>query len=214
LQVFRKKETVLDSRRIFSIIKIAAVLMVLWFVMSEKTEPKFLIIGAVSSLIIAILCSRTLCMKGCRTDRIYYYTDANPLRMTRYFLWLLVQIVKSACYVSGISLSDKSKVEPSVAYFRADYDSPFARALLANSITLTPGTITIDITDDGVYSVHALTEELREGLLDGSMQKKVAWAYGEDIDFMPPSESEVSHHLRIDSYVTEPMKYRARRKRR
>ena len=62
--------------------------------------------------------------------------------------------------------------------------------MLANSITLTPGTITIDITEDGVYSVHALTEELREGLLDGSMQAKVAWLYGETRDFAQLSEED------------------------
>jgi multicomponent Na+:H+ antiporter subunit E len=113
--------------------------------------------------------------------------------------------------VAGISLSNRSKVDPSAVWFKADYDSPFARALLANSITLTPGTITIDITDEGYYSVHALTQHLKEGILDGSMQKKVAWAYKEKIDFRPLSEEEIAGIDVIEHEIT-PRKYRARRK--
>ena len=89
-----------------------------------------------------------------------------------------------------VSVFMRDKVDPSIAWFRADYDNPAARAMLANSITLTPGTITIDIMEDGTFSVHTLTRELREGLLDGSMQAKVAWLYGESIDFIPLTVEE------------------------
>ena len=188
-------------------------LFALWFVMSQKTEPKFLIIGAVSSIVIALMCMRTLCMKGAKTDTLYYFTEPAFYRMLVYLGWLIVQIVKSAVYVAGISLSDRSKVDPTVAYFKADYDSPFARALLANSITLTPGTITIDISDEGIYSVHALTNELREGLLDGTMQQKVAWAYGEEIDFRPVDEKDLPEEERTGYEIT-PRTFRARRKKR
>lgn len=68
-------------------------------------------------------------------------------------------------------------------WFQANYDNPAARALLANSITLTPGTVTVDILEDGTYSVHALTEGAKAGLLDGTMQGKVARLFGETIDF-------------------------------
>ena len=161
----------------------AVLLMALWFIMSEKTEPKFLIIGVVSSLFIAFICMRTLTMPGLKSAEPYYVAALNPLKTVIYFFWLLVQIIKSALYVSGVVLFSKDKLDPSIAWFRADYDSPAARALLANSITLTPGTITVEISEAGIYSVHALTKELREGLLDGSMQQKIAWLYGEKINF-------------------------------
>lgn len=186
--------------------------MALWLIMSQKTEPKFLIIGAASSILIALLCSRTLCMVGIKSNDLYYATEASPFRMIRYWAWLLVQIVKSALYVSGISLSDKSKVDPQVVWFKADYDSPFARAVLANSITLTPGTITIDITDEGYYSVHAITEELREGLLDGTMQAKVAWAFDEEIDFRPLRDDEIPDIDKPMDEVFRARTYIARRK--
>ena len=168
----------------------AVLLIALWFIMSGKTEAKFLILGAASSILIASLCLRTLTMRGMKTDRDYYLAGANIPRLILYFLWLLGEIAKAAIYVAKVSVFRIEKAEPSIAWFRADYDNPAARAMLANSITLTPGTITIDITEDGVYSVHALTEELREGLLDGSMQAKVAWLYGETIDFAQLSEED------------------------
>lgn len=173
----------LKNHRILNWICFTVLLMALWFIMSEKTEPKFLIIGAVSSALISALCIRTLTFMGQKSWNYYFLPRTSLIRYILYFLWLLVQIAKSAFYVSEVALFRKSELDPSIAWFRADYDNPAASAMLANSITLTPGTITIDISEDGVYSVHALTKSLREGLLDGSMQAKVAWLYGEDINF-------------------------------
>ena len=194
----------------------AVLLMALWFVMSEKTEPKFLILGAASSILIASLCLRTLTMRGAKSGSDYYLIGVNIPRFIGYFAWLLVQITKSAVYVARISVLRRSEVDPSIAWFKADYDNPAARAMLANSITLTPGTITIDITDDGIFSVHALTRELREGLLDGSMQAKVAWLYVEEIDYKPLDEkAALSGSESAAEKTTELIskRYKVRRKR-
>ena len=63
-------------------------------------------------------------------------------------------------------------------------DNPMAKVLLANSITLTPGTVTINVTPEGIYEVHALTDGAAEGLLSGAMPRKVAELFGEKFDFM------------------------------
>lgn len=190
----------------------AVLMMALWFIMSGQTETKFLILGALSSILIATVCLRTLTMRGALSDSSYYLLEVNIFRFIAYFAWLLVQIAKSAIYVARISLFRRSEVDPSIAWFRADYDNPAARAMLANSITLTPGTITIDITEDGVYSVHALTASLREGLLDGSMQAKVAWLYGESIDFAPLEESEARTRTAEKRPELVSSRYKVRRK--
>ena len=190
----------------------AVLLMALWFIMSEQTEPKFLILGAVSSILIASLCLRTLTMQGTVTGRDYYLLGVNIPKFIMYFAWLLVQIAKSAIYVARVSVFRTSEVEPSIAWFRAAYDNPAARAMLANSITLTPGTITVDISEDGIFSVHALTQELREGLLDGSMQAKVAWLYGEQIEFAPVEETGITVHEPQKRPELVKRKYKVRRK--
>lgn len=60
-------------------------------------------------------------------------------------------------------LSPKFKNEPVIVQFRTDLKSKMARVLLANSITLTPGTITVSLEDD-VYTVHCLDKRLAEGM--------------------------------------------------
>jgi multicomponent Na+:H+ antiporter subunit E len=102
--------------------------------------------------------------------------------MIPYAFWLFKEIVKSSLHVSR-AVINPDMVDASVLWFKADYDNPLARAVLANSITLTPGTITIDIFEDGIYSVNAVTKASRDELLDGTMQHKVAWVFGEEIDY-------------------------------
>jgi multicomponent Na+:H+ antiporter subunit E len=65
-----------------------------------------------------------------------------------------------------------------------------AYVVLANSITLTPGTVTLNVTDDGLFEIHALTVGAAEGVLDGSFQKKVADLCGIDYEFAVVEEEE------------------------
>ena len=182
-------------------------MMALWFVMSGKTEPKFLIIGTASSMLVAFICLRPLSISGTKTDHEYYLLGVNIFRFIVYFAWLLGQIALSAFNIAKVSILKLSDVDPSIVWFRADYDNPAARAMLANSITLTPGTITIDITEDGIFSVHALTQDVRDGVLDGSMQAKV-----ETIDFAPVDPNDVRpDEERKERPVPVRLRYRNRR---
>ena len=52
--------------------------------------------------------------------------------------------------------------------------------VLGNSITLTPGTVTVDIEGD-LFTVHALSDTAADSLLDGDMERRVAWIFGEDV---------------------------------
>ncbi len=154
--------------------------------MSEIFEAKFLIYGALSSAVIATICCRTLRYSGLRSGETYFLFNHNVGRFLGYFFWLLWQIILAAWDVTKVTFHQED-IDPSVVSFKVDYDNPLAYSMLANSITLTPGTITIDIID-GVYTVHALTKSCAEGVMDGSMQQKVAWLYGEEINFEPIGE--------------------------
>jgi cation antiporter len=151
--------------------------------MSGIFTVKFIIYGCVSSFLISCFVVGSLRIGGLKSNRTYFILHANYPKLIIYFLWLIKEVVKSAIDVSKIALSSKMKIEPLVLWFKADYDNPAARAILANSITLTPGTVTIDIYDSGVFSVHALNRDFAEGLLAGDMQKRIAKLYGETIDY-------------------------------
>ena len=152
--------------------------------MSGIFEFKFMLYAVISCALVAAICARTLQIKAMKSDKAYFLFHLNYFKLVVYMIWLLIQIAKSAWYVSMVTLREREKLDPVVVWFKADYDNPLAASMLANSITLTPGTITVDIVNE-VFSVHALTYETAEGVLDGSMQEKVAWLFGEKINFVP-----------------------------
>lgn len=87
----------------------------------------------------------------------------KSLRLLQYILVLIWEIIKANAAVMRMILSPKFKNEPVIVHFRTDLKSKSARVLLANSITLTPGTITVSLEEDE-YVVHCLDKSLSEGM--------------------------------------------------
>ena len=71
------------------------------------------------------------------------------------------------------------------------FENPMANVVLANSIILTPGTITLDVMEGGIFEVHAINEGAACDMLSGSMAKKVASVFGETCEFRPLPELEI-----------------------
>lgn len=82
-----------------------------------------------------------------------------------YFCVLLVEIVKANFETIRLVFSGKYEIEPVVVTFQVPIKSRFLRVLLANSITLTPGSITVSLTEDE-YVVHCLNHNFAKGLKD------------------------------------------------
>ncbi|MBQ6622782.1 MAG: Na+/H+ antiporter subunit E [Mogibacterium sp.] len=173
----------LQSNPFVNWLELFVLLAAIWFILSEIFERKFMLYGFGSALVISLFCLDLFRTGGLKTDRNYFIIHVNIFRFLAYLLWLIKEIIKSSLSVTKRILKGNRSLNPQIVWFKADYDNPAARALLANSITLTPGTITVDIYQDGVYSVHALADEYAEGLLDGTMQRKVAWVFNEEIDY-------------------------------
>lgn len=83
--------------------------------------------------------------------------------LLQYMLTLVVEIVKANFAVFRLIYTAEYELEPAVVHFKTDLRSTFARVLLANSITLTPGTITVALTDNE-FTIHCLDKELAEGI--------------------------------------------------
>jgi multicomponent Na+:H+ antiporter subunit E len=90
----------------------------------------------------------------------------------RYLPWLLVEIVKANFDVARIVLSKEMAISPRLIKVKANQKSVLGQVVYANSITLTPGTISLDLRD-GEIMVHALTNESAEGVLTGEMDARV-----------------------------------------
>lgn len=92
---------------------------------------------------------------------LFFWRKA-PL-LIQYLFTLIWEILKANLIVFKMIYSEEYELEPAVVRFKTDLHSTFARVLLANSITLTPGTITVSLTDNE-YTVHCLDKELAEGI--------------------------------------------------
>ena len=77
----------------------------------------------------------------------------------------ILEILKANIGVMQLILSPKMEVEPKLVRFRTDLKTDLARVILANSITLTPGTITVTLEGDE-YLVHCLDKSMAEGMDD------------------------------------------------
>lgn len=80
-----------------------------------------------------------------------------------YIFILIVEIMKANFAVVKMIMSSKYEIEPVVVKFKTNLKTRPARILLANSITLTPGTITVSLSDDE-YVVHCLDKSLAQGI--------------------------------------------------
>ncbi len=147
-------------------------LMALWLVLSGLYDAFHLGLGTLS-----VACVLWLNRRRRGAPRVVGSargrTEVHVLRFAAYCGWLLGQILLSALHVAGVVLHPRLPVSPKMVRFRSDQPNDVARMLLANSITLTPGTLTVEVDGDE-FTVHALTEATARDLLDGTMQAKVA----------------------------------------
>ncbi len=99
-------------------------------------------------------------------------------RFIAYLPWLFYQIALSNIHVAKLALGSRELINPEVIKFKTKLESDISMVTLANSITLTPGTITMDVRD-GVYYVHAVSKKVAEDLMTGEMEDKIAHIFME-----------------------------------
>ncbi len=105
-------------------------------------------------------------------------------RFLLYIPWLVLQIIMANVQVAYLVLHPKMPIEPVLLLFRTRMRKGIAQVTLGNSITLTPGTITISL-EDGRYIIHNLKPPLASSLVEGKMQNKIAKVYLEEEEPKP-----------------------------
>jgi len=101
--------------------------------------------------------------------------DLSELRFIRaayYIGWLVIQIIIAGFHVAKIIIRPKMPIHTTMLTFRVNLPSAHARMILGNSITLTPGTLTIDITGDR-FIVHAIDEKSFHSISSDKMPREV-----------------------------------------
>lgn len=153
---------------------IFVLLLITWVALSGQFDAFHLSLGLISCALVTWMSSDLLfrTREGSILQRIH-----EGWKLAWYFLWMLWQILLANIAILKLALSPNAlqHVDPSIVHFKTKLKSNFAKFLLANSITLTPGTVTIKISGDDFY-VHAINEEAAAGL-DGEMERRIARIY-------------------------------------
>lgn len=142
------------------------ILAVFWLVLSGHFDPLLLALGALS---IAVVCG--MAWRG----EFFLHRDVTirfALRLPVFFLWLAWRVFVSALGVVRKVWSPRSEVRPVVAETEARDMPELAHVVYANAITLTPGTLALDVNDDGIL-VHSLDQAGVDDLHAGSMLRQV-----------------------------------------
>lgn len=146
----------------------AATLTAFWLVNSGYFKPLLLGFGFLSILAVVLLVRR---MKS--RDGEIFPLIMPAWRLPGYLVWMIGQIVVSNIDVAKRVWLGKTSLSPTLITVRASQRTDVGKVLYANSITMTPGTVTLSVRDDQL-EVHALTAELAEDLSRGGMDRRVA----------------------------------------
>jgi multicomponent Na+:H+ antiporter subunit E len=159
-------------------------LLGLWLLISGHYDFFHISMGFFSALMVVLL--------NIRLRKYYFFeeelTEARAringtftvqprfLRVFFYIPWLIWQIVVASLQVAAVVLNPRMPIDPALVRFKTKFPNTSAKVILGNSITLTPGTITIRIKKDE-FLVHALMDASSTGIVDGSLPGQVAKLY-------------------------------------
>jgi|TARA_B100000925_G_scaffold197331_1_gene149380 multicomponent Na+:H+ antiporter subunit E len=142
------------------------VLFGFWLLMSGYYTPLILSLGIISCLLCVYLTIKGKFLDN-ETLPIYFFP-----RLIQYTLWLIKEILKSNIQTAKVIIM-KSE-EPELFSVKATQKTNEGKVTYANSITLTPGTVTTQIKND-IFEVHALTKDFGDDVRSSEMDKMVTW---------------------------------------
>ena len=168
-----------------------------WLLLSARLDPVFLGMGIASGALVTWL-TLPLVTRILGPDlggpRVFV---RRAYRYAFYVLWLVSRIVPAGVQIAYHVLHPRLPIDPGVLRFRTSLRSPVARSILANSITLVPGTITLEVDGDE-FAVHAFIPSAADDLASATLQNRIADVFLE--------EHEPAPHV-----VWEPSTWRAQR---
>lgn len=158
---------------------VAGVLFGFWVVLSGRLEPKYLAFGAICAIGVTLLSSGFLFTReGNEEEGKRHWLTMMPWhRVVVYTPWLGWEIIKANLVLIPMILGPSSRLKPRMFTFKTRLELEVARATLANSTTMTPGTLTVDLTADGEYVIHAMDDACQGGVTSRRMERMIGWAF-------------------------------------
>ena len=152
------------------------IMALLWIVLSGKFDAFHLSLGFISCFIVAFFSGDLLSL-----PKTVKQLPMGWARFIGYIPWLLYQIFLANLHVLYLTFHPKMMdlIDPKIIKFQSRLEGDLPLVTFANSITLTPGTITVYLSMEGVFSVHAIDKKSREAL-PGEMEERIARAFRQD----------------------------------
>jgi len=159
----------LRKKRILPIVLTFIISMATWLILSGQFDSFHISLGIVSSLIVAWLSGDLLFKNPIQKGFI-----GRTVRFVIYIPWLIVQIFIANLHILKIVFHPRPLeiIDPKIVKFNSKLSGQMPLYILGNSITLTPGTVTIFVNVFGTYTVHAIDQQSAEAL-PGEMENKI-----------------------------------------
>lgn len=169
-----------------------------WLVWSGHTDPLLLGFGLFSCLLVLWLTARMHILD----EESQFY--ATAIRSIAYLPWLAKEIAKSNVAVARLILSREPALASQLIRVEPDQRSAVGQVIFANSITLTPGTVTLDMRDRRLL-VHALTDAAAYDLTQGEMNRRVRRLEGHPADDSRADDSRADESRDDDTGARDPL---------
>jgi multicomponent Na+:H+ antiporter subunit E len=151
------------------------IMFAFWILLSGKFDAFHLTLGILSSAAVSFFSTDLLFHQRSKKGRL-----REIWRFILYIPWILREIFSSTLHVAYLALHPRmiDMIDPTIIAFQTRLKKDMGRVALANSITLTPGTITIRIEGDK-YMVHALSQKSAKGV-PGEMEDRLVHVFQKD----------------------------------
>jgi multicomponent Na+:H+ antiporter subunit E len=143
-------------------------LMAFWLLISASVHWEHMLVGVVFSTILTIFWSNLTIS----AENVTNFKIKQVYLLIVYFVKLVIEIVIANINVAMIVLNPRLPISPGIVIMRCDLERSLLRVLYVNSITLTPGTITVEL-EDNLLIVHALTEDVAHDVEDWALNRRL-----------------------------------------
>lgn len=168
------------SRRVLRTLVLVVILSVFWLILSGRVGVQYFIFMAASiAIVLATNPDRPFA-----PPRSFGHRLGSVFHFFRYLAWLLWNILKANIEVAVRILHPRMPIRPQLMIFRSPMASDVGRVVMANSMTLTPGTITVDLKEDR-FLVHALHPVSAGAVTESHLQNVVGSLFGEEREAPP-----------------------------
>ena len=153
-------------------LRAAIPLFIFWLAITESVSMVDVAVGAVLAVLLGAWAALPVARRRARAQL------RQAGRFLLYFGHLLESIVRSAIQVAEVVLDPRMPIEPVLIAHRTSFKREVSRVAFANSITLTPGTLTVDV-DGNTFFIHCLAERFADDIGSGELERRIARVFEE-----------------------------------